>query len=118
GAIVCIIPARFGSQRFPGKLLEKLKGKTVLERTWRRAGHAEACRELVVATDSKEIMEHVRSFGGRAVMTRSSWRSGTERVYEGWRLLEDSWRFEYVINVQGDEPLLNPAHIDALAEQL
>ena len=82
GGVLCVIPARLRAVRFPGKLLADLAGQSVLQRTWARARSAAACARVVVATDAEEIRAHVQGFGGEALMTRSCWRSGTERVYE------------------------------------
>ena len=125
GRAVCVIPARLGSKRFPAKLLQDLAGQSVLRRTYMRARQARACDDVVIATESDEVVAHVEGWQARARVLKTSphWTSGTERVYEAWRLLTLSethdpggGQIEWIINVQGDEPLLEPAHVDRLAE--
>ena len=106
---IAVIPARYGSTRLPGKPLADLDGKPMVEHVWRRASASSVSRVLV-ATDDERVVRAVRGFGGEAVMTSSDHLSGTERVHEATRGLE----VEVVVNVQGDEPLLDPAVIDAL----
>jgi len=119
--VLCVIPARHGSQRLGGKLLRLLKGQTVLQRTYNRAIQAKSCSKLVVATEDVRIKEHVEGFGGKAVMTKAEWKVGTDRVFEAWKRMEEeegAGSYQIIVNVQGDEPLLNPAHVDAAAELL
>jgi 3-deoxy-manno-octulosonate cytidylyltransferase (CMP-KDO synthetase) len=111
--IVGIIPSRYASSRFPGKPLIDLNGKTMIQRVYEQASASKYLDQVVVATDDQRIFDHVRSFGGNAVMTSSHHVSGTDRCHEALQLLKGDYR--YVINIQGDEPLISPAQIDELA---
>lgn len=113
--VLGIIPARFASTRFPGKPLVDIDGKTMIQRVWEQAGKS-ALDELVVATDNTEIYNHVVAFGGQACMTKESHVSGTDRCYEALELLAK--RFDYVINIQGDEPFIDPEQINLLIRVL
>lgn len=114
--IAGIIPARFASTRFPGKPLAKINGKTMIQRVYEQAVMSQYLDVVVVATDDERIYNHVLSFGGRAVMTAPDHPSGTDRCYEALTHLGDG--YEYVINIQGDEPFIAPAQIDELAAVL
>ncbi|MBM3287233.1 MAG: 3-deoxy-manno-octulosonate cytidylyltransferase [Candidatus Eisenbacteria bacterium] len=114
--IVGVIPARYAATRFPGKLLASLGGRTVLGRAHERAAGARSLDRLLVATDDERILREVLAFGGEAVMTRSSHRSGTDRVAEAVSSLGPEYAF--VVNIQGDEPFLDPVTIDELANGL
>jgi 3-deoxy-manno-octulosonate cytidylyltransferase (CMP-KDO synthetase) len=111
--IAGIIPARYGSTRFPGKSLIDIQGKSMIERVYRQAAKSAALHTLVVATDDERILAHVEAFGGKAVMTAASHPSGTDRCLDALQQL--SGDFQYVINIQGDEPFIDPAQIDELA---
>lgn len=111
---IAIIPARYGSTRFPGKPLAMVDGVMMVERVYRSA--LEALGRAVVATDDERIMEAVRGFGGEAVMTSRSCPNGTARVAEAYRVL--GCRESIVVNVQGDEPYVRPEQIRAVAEVL
>jgi 3-deoxy-manno-octulosonate cytidylyltransferase (CMP-KDO synthetase) len=113
-AIVAIIPARFASTRLPGKPLSEIHGKTMIERVYERACAAREVSRVVVATDDERIASAVRAFGGEAAMTSPRHASGTDRVAEAARALEA----EVVVNVQGDEPMLDPAALDASVRAL
>ncbi len=106
-----IIPARYASTRFPGKPLADLGGMTVIERVYRRA--ASALPEVAVATDDKRIFDAVEAFGGKAVMTSSEHRSGTDRCREAYENLKSD--ADVVINIQGDEPFIDPTQLRQLA---
>lgn len=110
--ILGIIPARFASTRFPGKPLVVIEGKTMIERVYEQANNAERLFAVVVATDDERIFNHVISFGGKAVMTRSDHQSGTDRCAEAMLAFD---KIDVVINIQGDEPMLDPGQIDQLA---
>ncbi|MDH5381632.1 MAG: 3-deoxy-manno-octulosonate cytidylyltransferase [Cyclobacteriaceae bacterium] len=112
--IVGIVPARFASTRFPGKPLEVLAGKTIIQRTYEQAKIA--LNDVYVATDDLRIYDHVKAFGGQVVMTSSDHISGTDRIEEAISNL--NLECEYVINIQGDEPLIHPDQIKELAEIL
>jgi 3-deoxy-manno-octulosonate cytidylyltransferase (CMP-KDO synthetase) len=101
-----VIPARYGSQRFPGKVLAKLGGKPVLQWCWEAAVKARL-GEVLVATEHEAVLAFARSIGARAVMTSPRCQSGTDRVYEASR----GTRARFVINIQGDEPFMTAAAI-------
>ena len=105
-----IIPARYASTRFPGKLLKKLGEKTVLQRVFEQAQKADCLDEIVVATDDERIFKHVYSFGGKVYMTSDQHRSGTDRCAEVARKI--SGLKDIIINIQGDEPFLSPTQIE------
>lgn len=111
--IVAIIPARYASSRFPGKPLVDLGGKSMIQRVYGQVSQAQGIHQVVVATDDQRIYSHVQSFGGKAVMTRPEHPSGTDRCYEALQQLER--RYDYVINIQGDEPFIEPEQINQLA---
>jgi 3-deoxy-manno-octulosonate cytidylyltransferase (CMP-KDO synthetase) len=113
-AIVAIIPARFASTRLPGKPLSKIHGKTMIERVCERARAAREVSRVVVATDDERIAAVVRGFGGEAAMTSPAHPSGTDRIAEAARLVDA----EIVVNVQGDEPMLDPGAVDAAVRAL
>ena len=102
-----IIPARYDSSRLPGKPLLDLNGKSMIQRTWERSIMALPAEQVYIATDSDKIASHVESFGAKVVMTPSSCLTGTDRVAEANRQL----KLDLVINVQGDEPIIDPADI-------
>lgn len=105
-----IIPARYASTRFPGKPLADLGGMTVIERVYRRA--SQALERVVVATDDERIARTVTGFGGEAVMTSPDHPSGTDRVRQA--AAECHTDADVVINIQGDEPFIDPAQIESL----
>jgi len=107
---VAIIPARYASTRFPGKPLVDIGGKTMIQRVYDQV--SKVLDDVYVATDDKRIFDKVRSFGGKVIMTSDAHRSGTDRCYEAFTKLDD-W-FDVVINVQGDEPFIQPEQIEAL----
>ncbi|HRO42443.1 MAG TPA: 3-deoxy-manno-octulosonate cytidylyltransferase [Flavipsychrobacter sp.] len=114
--IVGIIPARFASTRFPGKPLIDIDGKSMIQRVYEQASKSKSLNKVIVATDDERIFDHVAGFGGEAVMTREDHPSGTDRCWEAFQNLRDS--FQYVINIQGDEPFIDPSQIDTLAATL
>lgn len=114
--IIGIIPARFASSRLPGKPLVDLGGQSMIERVYKQAMHSSRLSKVVVATDHSKIYEHVLNFGGNACMTSKDHPSGTDRCYEA--LEKEKERFDYVINIQGDEPFIESSQIDLLTEQL
>jgi 3-deoxy-manno-octulosonate cytidylyltransferase (CMP-KDO synthetase) len=113
--IVGIIPARYASSRFPGKPLIDIKGKSMIQRVYEQAVKS-SLKKIVVATDDKRILDHVVAFGGEAVMTSAGHPSGTDRCWDALQQLNES--FQYVLNIQGDEPLIDPKQIDELAAVL
>lgn len=108
--IVGIIPARYESTRFPGKPLIDLNGKSMVQRVYEGACKSEMLEGVIVATDDLRIYEHVQDFGGKACMTSTQHTTGTDRCGEVARALEA----DVIINIQGDEPLVNPKQLDAL----
>jgi 3-deoxy-manno-octulosonate cytidylyltransferase (CMP-KDO synthetase) len=109
-SILAVIPARYASTRLPGKALVELRGKTMIQRVWERVKQAQSISGVVVATDDERIRSVVAGFGGEAVLTRADHRSGTERVAE---VAAARPEVEILVNVQGDEPMIEPAAIDA-----
>jgi 3-deoxy-manno-octulosonate cytidylyltransferase (CMP-KDO synthetase) len=111
---IAIIPARYASTRFPGKALAQIEGKPMVQHVYER------CREVLehvyVATDDERIANAVKGFGGRFVMTSPDHPSGTDRCAEAARVLQQTVGFEFVLNVQGDEPYLNPEQLSLLME--
>lgn len=114
--ILGVIPARFASTRFPAKPLADLGGKSMIERVYQQAKKSKSLSRVVVATDHSKIFDHVKSFGGEVLMTAEHHPSGTDRVREALHLCGQ--HFDYVINVQGDEPFIAPEQIDLLASLL
>lgn len=108
-----IIPARYASTRLPGKPLLDLGGRSMIERVVRQAQQAQLAR-VVVATDDERILDHVRGFGGEAVLTRPDHPSGTDRVWEAFEQLGRPAEVQCIVNIQGDEPFVHPAQLDAL----
>ena len=110
-SVLVVIPARYGSTRFPGKPLATLAGKPMIQHVYEGARQARDVDEVVVATDDERIMRAVSAFGGKAVMTSPTCRSGSERAAEVARARSES----VIINVQGDEPLVHPDMLSLLA---
>jgi 3-deoxy-manno-octulosonate cytidylyltransferase (CMP-KDO synthetase) len=113
---VILIPARWASTRFPGKPLAMIGGVSLIQRVYERARRARRVSAVFVATDDKRIADHVASFGGKVVLPRGDFHSGTDRIAAALDLL--GGEFDQVVNVQGDEPLIDPESIDALIETL
>lgn len=114
--ILGVIPARYASSRFPGKPLADIAGMSMIERVYRQAMQAKKLSRLLVATDDDRIFDHVKNFGGEALMTSAGHPSGTDRCFEALQKTEGYFRF--VINIQGDEPFIDPRQIDTLANML
>jgi 3-deoxy-manno-octulosonate cytidylyltransferase (CMP-KDO synthetase) len=108
-AAVAIIPARFNSTRFPGKPIAEIEGKPLIEHVYRRVSRACLVTRIVVATDDRRIADAVERFGGTAFMTRNDHPSGTDRLAEAAQGLAPD---TLVVNVQGDEPMIEPSDID------
>ena len=107
--ILGVIPARFSSSRFPGKVLAKIANKTMLQHVYERASLATYLTGTIIATDDDQVYAVAKSFGARVRMTRSDHLSGTDRVAE----VASAENAEIIVNIQGDEPLIDPAAIDA-----
>lgn len=112
--VIGIIPARWASTRFPGKPLADILGKPMIQHVYERARQARTLQRLLVATDDRRIFDAVTSFGGEAVMTRADHPTGTDRLAEAAAPLP----VDLVVNIQGDEPLIDPEVIDAAARPL
>lgn len=114
-SIVAILPSRWGSSRFPGKSLHPIAGKPLVQHAWERAKEASHINRVIIATDDERIAEAARSFGAEVAMTCPDHQSGTDRIAEVARTLSG---ITHVINVQGDEPLVDPALLNRLATSL
>jgi 3-deoxy-manno-octulosonate cytidylyltransferase (CMP-KDO synthetase) len=114
--ILGIVPARYASTRFPAKPLVDIAGKSMVEWVYSQAKKSTALSHVVVATDNQKIYDHVLKFGGDACMTSEDHVSGTDRCYEA--LQKQNGNYDYVINIQGDEPFIDPIQIDLLASLL
>jgi len=112
--VVIVIPARFGSTRLPGKPLVSLAGKPMIQHVYERAKLASQADRVIVATDDERIVKAVETFGGTARMTRPDHRTGTERVAE----VAAHETGDVFVNVQGDEPLLDPVAVDTAVNAL
>ncbi len=110
--ILGVLPARWGSLRFPGKPLHLIAGKPLIQHVWERCQQCQRLDEIVVATDDVRILEAVIAFGGKAAMTSSDHPTGTDRIAE---VLKSFPQATHVVNIQGDEPLIDPVLIDELA---
>jgi 3-deoxy-manno-octulosonate cytidylyltransferase (CMP-KDO synthetase) len=136
-----VIPARYASSRFPGKPLVDIGGKSMIQRVYEQAKKAESLSRVVVATDDERIFKHVESFGGEVMMTSNKHESGTDRCAEvlqyanaeavindldsnknassfAFKIKREKTTFDAVINIQGDEPFIDPAQINQVAEIL
>lgn len=110
--IIGIIPARYASSRFPGKPLADIAGKSMIQRVYERCLLSNSLSYAVVATDDDRIAEHVKSFGGNVILTSSNHNSGTDRCAEAANYFPEA---DIIINIQGDEPFIQPEQIDLLA---
>jgi len=111
--ILGVIPARFASSRFPGKPLADIAGMTMIERVYRQCVQSKKITRTVVATDHEKIYRHVQAAGGAVCLTSDKHPSGTDRCFEA--LQQQPETYDYVMNIQGDEPFIAPAQIDLLA---
>lgn len=110
--ILGILPARWGSTRFPGKPLHLIAGKPLIQHVWERCQACHRLDEILVATDDERIRDAVLAFGGKAVMTLPDHPTGTDRIAEAVKAVPHA---THIVNIQGDEPLIDPALIDELA---
>jgi len=113
--VICIIPARYGSKRFPGKPLASETGRPLIQHVYEAARRARRIDAVAVATDDERVRRAVEGFGGRAVMTRPDHPCGTSRAAEAAEAFPDA---AIVVNFQGDEPELDPAVLDRLVEAM
>ena len=125
--ILGVIPARYASTRFLGKPLVNIGGKSMIQRVYEQAMKASSLTKVVIATDDVRIFDHVLSFGGEAVMTSTKHVSGTDRCFEAFQIMAKQEqkkqgrlyrKYDYIINIQGDEPFIKPEQIDILASCL
>ncbi|MFA5418697.1 MAG: 3-deoxy-manno-octulosonate cytidylyltransferase, partial [Bacteroidales bacterium] len=118
--IIAIIPARYQSTRFPGKPLVMIQGKSMIRRVVEQTQKAKGIAKVVVATDDSRIFDHVKSFGGNVILSKETHLNGTSRCLEALEILESSSDspIEAVINVQGDEPGIQPEQIEQIVSLL
>ena len=110
--ILGVLPSRWGSTRFPGKPLHLIAGKPLIQRVWERCQQCSRLDEIIVAVDDERIRDAVIAFGGKVAMTSPDHPTGTDRIAEAVRAIP---RATHIVNIQGDEPLIDPALIDELA---
>lgn len=113
-----IIPARYASTRFPGKPLAMINGKSLIQRTYENAKLIKELNEIVIATDDERIFNHAKEFGAEVVMTSPECPTGTDRIREALKKEERFHEAEFIVNIQGDEPCLNPIVVSKLLECL
>lgn len=111
--VFAIIPARYASQRFPGKPLTLIHNKPMIQHVWERVKQVSSIQKVVVATDDNRIVEAVRAFGGDVQMTSHTHASGTDRV---WEVAQTEKGFDWILNVQGDEPAISPQDLTRIIE--
>jgi 3-deoxy-manno-octulosonate cytidylyltransferase (CMP-KDO synthetase) len=115
GKIAIIIPARYGSTRLPAKALIEVEGKPIIQYVWEKAKASKLANEVIIATDHEAILESCGKFGANAMMTSVEHKCGSDRIAEVAQKRPD---IEYIINVQGDEPLITPESIDSCISAL
>jgi 3-deoxy-manno-octulosonate cytidylyltransferase (CMP-KDO synthetase) len=111
--VLGVIPARYESSRFPGKPLVDIVGKSMIQRVYEQCSKSTSLSKLIVATDDQRIADHVISFEGNVILTSSKHQSGTDRCAE---VANNSPEFDILVNIQGDEPMINPNQIDLLCK--
>jgi 3-deoxy-manno-octulosonate cytidylyltransferase (CMP-KDO synthetase) len=109
-SVLAVIPARYASTRFPGKPLVDIQGKPMIQHVWERIRQVAAIQRVVVATDDARIQQAAEGFGAEVCLTSSEHPSGTDRA---WEVASGLPEYDWVLNVQGDEPFINPAHLEA-----
>lgn len=109
-----VIPARYESVRFSGKMLAEILGKTLIEHTYTNAKRSKKIKDVWITSDDKRILDHAQDFGAQAIKTRKSCPNGTTRVYEALKKSKNISKNAIIINLQGDEPLVDPKSIDKL----
>ena len=107
-----IIPSRYGSTRFAGKPLANILGKSMIQRVYEQCTKSSKLYDIIIATDDERIYSHVIGFGGKAMLTSKTHKTGTERCNEVAQNLNE--KFDVIVNIQGDEPLINPLQIDEI----
>ena len=113
-SIIAIIPARYASTRFPGKPLVQINGKSMINRVYEQTIKSNLLNEVIIATDDERIASHCKGFGAKVVITNANHPSGTDRCYEAYMLNKQP--YDFVLNVQGDEPFLDPEQINSLLQ--
>jgi 3-deoxy-manno-octulosonate cytidylyltransferase (CMP-KDO synthetase) len=113
-SVIAVIPARFDSTRLPGKALAEIGGVPMIVRVWRQTRHARSLQRVIVATDDERIARTIREAGGEAEMTATTHQSGADRIAE----VAARIKAEIYLNVQGDQPFIEPADLDALVEPM
>lgn len=113
-----VIPARFASSRFPGKMLAKILDKSLIQHTFENAKRARSIKNILIACDDQRIMKHAKEIGAEAILTPKNSPNGTTRVYQALKKVKNVDPHAIIINVQGDEPILNPRSIDKLCRLL
>ena len=108
--VIGIIPARYASSRFPGKPLADILGKSMIQRVYEQCVKCTTLNEVIVSTDDKRIYNHILEFGGKVMMTSTTHQSGTDRCNEVIQAIQE--QYDIAINIQGDEPFINPKQID------
>jgi 3-deoxy-manno-octulosonate cytidylyltransferase (CMP-KDO synthetase) len=116
--IICIIPARYGSTRFEGKPLSDICGKPMIQHVYERVLKSDTVSYAAVATDDERIFAAVMKFGGNVIMTSSEHRSGTDRIAEAVSAIDGVEDSDVIVNIQGDQPIFEPAQIDDVASPL
>jgi 3-deoxy-manno-octulosonate cytidylyltransferase (CMP-KDO synthetase) len=111
--VIGVIPARYDSSRFPGKPLVDIGGKSMIQRVYEQCSKSTSISKLIVATDDQRIADHVKLFGGNVTLTSINHQSGTDRCAE---VANNYPEFDILINIQGDEPMINPDQIDLLCK--
>ena len=112
--VLAVIPARFGSSRLPGKPLASIAGKPMIQHVVERVRQAQLIKDILVATDDERIKKAVENFGAQAILTRPDHRTGTDRVAE----VATHVAAEFYVNIQGDEPLIDPATVDLVVSEM
>ncbi|MEC9209805.1 MAG: 3-deoxy-manno-octulosonate cytidylyltransferase [Bacteroidota bacterium] len=110
--VIGIIPARYASSRFPGKPLVDIFGKSMIQRVYEQCKKCNLLDDVIVATDDKRIYNHIVDFSGKVMMTSTTHQSGTDRCNEAIHNIQE--QYDIVINIQGDEPFINPLQIDEI----
>ncbi len=112
--VIGVIPARYGSSRFPGKVLADLVGKPMIQWVYEQSLKSKTLDQLFIATDNESVLKAVENFGGNAVMTSQDHQSGTDRIAQAVEKIET----DIVVNIQGDQPLLDPKMIDEAVQPM
>ncbi len=112
---LAVIPARYASSRFPGKPLAEIDGKPMIQHVWEQVRKVKSIHQAIIATDDLRIKEAVEAFGGQVQMTSPDHRSGTDRVWEVAQALPE---FDTILNIQGDEPFLDPNHLEQIIDRM